>query len=144
MCEYCGCRSIGIIGRFSAEHEEIVNATGSMRRAAARGDRDATTDAVAALAALLDPHVRSEERSLFAELRPDPEFSGVIDRLCAEHTDIAAALQQVAAGDLASAINVEKLLRDHIDKEENGVFPAAAIALDGPAWDRVDQRDQAG
>ena len=28
------------------------------------------------------------------------------------------------------------LLREHINKEENGLFPAAAIALDGDAWDR--------
>ena len=25
-------------------------------------------------------------------------------------------------------------------KEENGIFPAAAIALDGPAWERVVER----
>ena len=29
------------------------------------------------------------------------------------------------------------LLREHINKEENGLFPAAAIALDGAAWDRA-------
>ena len=26
MCEYCGCRSITVIGRFTAEHEDIANA----------------------------------------------------------------------------------------------------------------------
>lgn len=141
MCSYCGCRSITIIGRFSAEHEEIVNATGRMRRAAERGDLDATRAAVADLTRLLRPHVASEERSLFAELRDDPEFTEQIERLCAEHQEIGAGLTQVTAGDLDGVPAVEKLLRDHIDKEENGVFPAAAITLDGPAWDRVDERD---
>jgi hemerythrin-like domain-containing protein len=28
-------------------------------------------------------------------------------------------------------------LRRHIDREENGLFPAAVIALDGAAWDRL-------
>ena len=32
---------------------------------------------------------------------------------------------------------LEDILRRHIDKEENGLFPAAVIALDGPAWERV-------
>ena len=31
----------------------------------------------------------------------------------------------------------ENELRDHIDKEDNGLFPAAAIALDGPQWIEV-------
>ncbi len=36
------------------------------------------------------------------------------------------------------------LLDAHIAREENGVFPAAATALDGPAWDRVEERLGAG
>ena len=28
-------------------------------------------------------------------------------------------------------------LRNHMDREDNGLFPAAAIALDGPDWERV-------
>lgn len=31
----------------------------------------------------------------------------------------------------------ENELRDHIDKEDNGLFPAAAIALGGPEWIEV-------
>lgn len=37
---------------------------------------------------------------------------------------------------------LENLLRRHIDKEENGIFPAAAVALDGAAWDRIEARDR--
>lgn len=29
-------------------------------------------------------------------------------------------------------------LRRHIDREEDGLFPAAAIRLDGPDWEEVD------
>jgi hypothetical protein len=137
MCSYCGCRSITVIGRFTAEHEAIINATGLLRRAAATGDRDATHAAARVLAGLLDPHVLSEERSLFTELRADPDFTDHVDQLCDEHHQIAAALTTVADGDLGSAAGLENLLRRHIDKEENGLFPAAAIALDGPAWERV-------
>lgn len=137
MCSYCGCRSITLIGRFSDEHDAIINATGVMRRAAATGDSQTTRAAVDHLATLLDPHVLSEERSLSSQLRPDPEFTEHIERLCTEHHAIAVGLTRVADGDLAYAVALETLLRRHIDKEENGLFPAAAIALDGPAWEQV-------
>lgn len=140
MCSYCGCRAITVIGRFSAEHETIINATGVLRRSAGAGDQASTHEAVQLLAGLLDPHTSSEERSLFAELRADPEFTDHIDALCGEHREIDSGLAAVAAGDLTGADGLENLLRRHIDKEENGLFPAAAIALDGPGWERVVDR----
>jgi hemerythrin-like domain-containing protein len=137
VCTYCGCRAISLIGRFSAEHEAIVNATGVLRRAAGSGDLLASRVAAGRLAALLDPHTRSEERSLFAEMRTDSEFTEHVAGLCQEHDEINLRLAAVVEGALAGASGLERLLRRHIDKEENGLFPAAAIALDGPAWERV-------
>jgi Hemerythrin HHE cation binding domain len=140
VCSYCGCRSITVIGRFSAEHETIINATGVLRSVAGTGDPAATSAAAQLLAGLLGPHTGSEERSLFAELRLDPEFTDHVDGLCAEHRDIDVRLAAVAGGDPAGVVALENLLRRHIDKEENGLFPAAAIALGGPAWERVVER----
>lgn len=142
VCSYCGCREITVIGRFSDEHVVIINATGELRRAAAAGDVAASRQAVGVLQQLLEPHTLIEERSLFAELREDPEFTDHIDVLCAEHREINAALAVAEGGDLTVVIALERLLRRHIDKEENGLFPAAAIALDGPAWERVVARAQ--
>ena len=126
-----------MIARYSAEHDEIVNAMGILRRTASAGDRDGARVAVGDLAGLLEPHTSSEERSLFAELRRDAEFTAHVDGLCAEHREIDAILARVVEGDLAAAGMLEDILRRHIDKEENGLFPAAVIALDGPAWERV-------
>ncbi|MHB1066001.1 MAG: hemerythrin domain-containing protein [Candidatus Nanopelagicales bacterium] len=137
MCSYCGCRANPVIARYSAEHDEIVNAMGVLRRAASAGDRDGAGDAARDLAGLLDPHAASEERSLFAQLRLDAEFTEHVDGLCAEHREIDAALARVAEGSLAAVGTLEHILRRHIDKEENGLFPAALIALDGPAWEQV-------
>jgi hemerythrin-like domain-containing protein len=117
-----------------------VNSTGMLRRAAGTGDAAAALVAGLELAALLDPHTRVEERSLFAELRTDPEFAEHVERLCEEHEAINRRLKQIVDGDLAGVGGLEKLLRRHIDKEENGLFPAAAIALGGPAWERVAAR----
>jgi hypothetical protein len=140
MCSYCGCQSLTVIGRFMAEHEAIITTTGLMRRAAERGDRPGAALAAFDLQRQLEPHTSSEERSLFAELRLDPEFTDHVDGLCREHADIGAALAKVLDGDLAAITPLELLLRHHIDKEDNGLFPAAAIALGGPAWERVVDR----
>lgn len=140
MCSYCGCQSLTVIGRFMAEHEAIVDATGLLRRAALRGDQTAAGVAAADLRNLLEPHTSSEERSLFAELRLDPEFTEHVDDLCREHAAIGTGLASVLAGDLAAIEPLELLLRHHIDREDNGLFPAAAIALGGPAWERVVER----
>ena len=137
MCSYCGCRSITVIGRFSEEHDTIVNAAGELRRAVTVGDPPAVHRCATALHDLLVPHSGSEERGLFAELRKDPDFTDHVDRLCGEHGQIAAQLATIAGGDLRGMAAFETLLRRHIDREENGLFPAAAVSLDGPAWERV-------
>ena len=129
-----------MISRYSAEHDEIINAMGVLRRTASAAHHDGIGIAARDLAALLDPHTTSEERSLFAELRLDAEFTEHVDGLCAEHRDIDATLARVTDGDLVAVAHLEDILRRHIDKEENGLFPAAVIALDGPAWERVVSR----
>lgn len=139
MCSYCGCRAITVIGRLSTGHEAIINAAGALRRAATAHDGDVQS-AVQLLSGLLDPHTTDEERGLFAELRLDAEFADHVDVLCREHRDIDAHLTRIGAGDCQEVEALETLLRRHIDKEENGLFPAAAIALDGDAWNRIEER----
>lgn len=134
MCSYCGCReSLGIIARFSAEHDEIVNALGDLRRAVSTGTEIASR--ADSLRNLLDPHTECEERSLFAELRKDPEFTDVVDGLCAEHVALGLALDDVVAGTHGAFDVLEPMLMRHIDKEENGLFPAAIMV--GIDWDRA-------
>lgn len=126
-----------MIGRFSAEHEAIANAAGELRRAAELGDLPAARDRADQLGQLLHPHTASEERGLFSELRRDPEFTEHVDDLCREHHDLDAGLAAIAGGDMSGAGRFVDRLRRHIDREENGLFPAAAVALDGAGWERV-------
>jgi hemerythrin-like domain-containing protein len=137
MCGYCGCESIEAIGRLMREHVDIINATGALRRAATTGDGARVRDAVAALRGLLDPHTTVEENGLFAVLAEDAEFTEHVRGLCAEHLTLADLLYRVDAGEHGLVPALEQLLRTHIDREENGLFPAAAIALGGPQWERV-------
>ena len=137
MCSYCGCESIEVIGRFMAEHVEIINASGVLRRACERRDGAAVVAAADDLGLLLDPHTGAEEVGLFAVLAEDEEFTEHVHRLCAEHIALDAALATIRAGDHGSDPAFDLALRHHIDREENGLFPAAAIAFAGMEWERV-------
>jgi hemerythrin-like domain-containing protein len=137
MCSYCGCDSIEVIGRFMAEHVEIINATGVLRGAVRSNQPDAVATARAVVAGLLWPHTTAEESGLFRVMAQDEVYSDHIATLCAEHESLDSLLAAVVPGDEAAMARFEDALRDHIDKEDNGLFPAAAIALDGPQWVEV-------
>lgn len=136
MCSYCGCEALVPIGRFMAEHGTIIDALGVLERACAAGDQ-ARVDAADELAAWLDPHTGAEEVGLFAVLGRQEEFTEHIAALCAEHASLDADLARIRTGDVAGLDDFVVALRNHIDREENGLFPAAAIALDGPDWEEV-------
>ncbi len=137
MCSYCGCQSITVIGRFMAEHDDVVNALTALRAACTRHDRAATVAAVDLLATLLQPHTHAEEVGLFAVMGEDEEFHDHIGILCGEHRTLDELLRSLRGGAFDRFEEFELVLRRHIDKEDNGLFPAAAIALSGPDWDRV-------
>jgi hypothetical protein len=138
MCSYCGCLAITVMEALSREHDQIIEAAGVLRRAADAGDAFGVLSAADALSALLAPHTEGEERGIFRELRAVPEFTTHVDDLCAEHDELDAELAGIMAGDSTLVAAFLRRLRLHIDREEDGLFPAAAIALDGQAWDRID------
>ena len=119
MCSYCGCDSIEVIGRFMNEHVEIINATGDLRRALGAQDATGVGAACAHLFGLLFGHTSTEEVGLFTVMKREAELAPHIDTLCREHGDL------------------DVMLRDHIDKEDNSLFPAAAIWLGGDEWVEV-------
>jgi hypothetical protein len=137
MCSYCGCDSIEVIGRFMAEHVEIINANGKLRAAVASGGVASLMSARAVVAGLLWPHTVAEEAGLFRVMARDEVYAAHIATLCGEHEALATLLADLSPGDTASMARFENVLRDHIDKEDNGLFPAAAIALGGQEWVEV-------
>ncbi len=137
MCSYCGCDSIEVIGRFMDEHVEIINATGELRSAVRSADAETVQTARAAVAGLLWPHTTAEEGGLFAVLSRDEVYADHITTLCGEHQLLDAYLSAITPGDEVAMARFENALRAHIDKDDNGLFPAAAIALDGPQWAEV-------
>ncbi|MGV8849825.1 MAG: hemerythrin domain-containing protein [Propionibacteriaceae bacterium] len=137
MCSYCGCDSIEVIGRFMAEHVEIINATGKLRRAVSSGDADSVASTRSAVAGLLWPHTEAEEAGLFRVMARDEVFADHIATLCGEHESLGGLLAEVIPGDDVTMARFEDALREHIHKEDNGLFPAAAVSLDGADWVEV-------
>jgi hemerythrin-like domain-containing protein len=45
--------------------------------------------------------------------------------------------EEIRRGDLDVIDEFVFALREHMDKEDNGLFPAAAIELEGPDWEEV-------
>ncbi|HSO69001.1 MAG TPA: hemerythrin domain-containing protein [Arachnia sp.] len=125
-----------MIGRFMNEHVEIVNACGQLRRAVVDGG-DVPGHA-RTLALLLGPHTQSEEVGLFTVMKRRDEFADHVTTLCGEHRSLDELLAAIAAGDHSLMDAFEDALRDHIDKEDNGLFPAAALGLDGDEWTEID------
>ena len=138
MCSYCGCQdSVFIIANFTSEHEAIINALGDVKRAVASKQISKIRVGTQALRALLEPHTLSEERSLFSELKKLDEFRKSVEDLCEEHVKIANLIDHVDDQIEGSFEILQRVLYRHIDKEENGLFPASIMALDSSAWDRA-------
>ena len=72
------------------------------------------------------------------------EFPEHITVLRSEHREIEATLGEATGGVPADPtwpdrlLGALTLLRDHILKEQDGVFPAALAALDVDQWERIE------
>lgn len=139
MCEYCGCRDIPLIGRLSEEHYQAVDALGVLRRVIDADDPPGVGRAVERLRDELITHNESEEAGLFHELAKDEYFAPTVAELMTQHRNFRTLLDRIDGGDWAAYSELEEMLRNHIDREENGLFPATAVAVDGDTWEEIDR-----
>lgn len=142
MCEYCGCQALATIRELTCEHEAVVNLIGAVRAAHRDGDVVRMAAAAREIATVLGPHTEVEEHGLFPALAG--EFPDHIAILEAEHRRIEAVLGEAAdvmPSDPAwpqRLLDVLGLLRAHILKEQDGVFPAALANLSAAEWEAVE------
>jgi iron-sulfur cluster repair protein YtfE (RIC family) len=127
-----------LIRDYIAEHERAINLGGGAVRAIDAGDLRKARDMVRAMAAELRLHWAGEENGLFAVMRQDPLFAEHIEPLVEEHRELEGLLGSVDLSDPADQDLIRTAaqeLREHIAKEEDGLFPASLTALSGEEWD---------
>jgi hypothetical protein len=137
VCSYCGCREIPIIAQLNAEHDAIVDSTYALQIAHRAQDIAAVRLAGRGLSHLLRPHTQREQDGLFEEMAKDELFTEHIASLCGEHHELDEFLAGIELGDLTLVPAMLTLLHNHIDREENGLFPAALAYLDDDQWDVI-------
>ena len=149
MCDYCGCQAIDAIAELTAEHDVVVNISGELLRALKAGDRQTAAEKSREISTVLSAHTAVEERALFPAMRED--YGEHVDALRQDHRLIEAVLAESAEGTPTGSdwpdrvAHALRVLREHILKEEDGVFPAALTVLSPNQWDAVDHvRSQVG
>lgn len=141
MCQYCGCRQMPLIRDYIEEHEQVVDVGDDALRALDRGDPDRAVQSLSRMREILTSHWKGEEAGVFAVMsEADSSYAEYVDVLVGEHRSLAAFLE-VFDADLPA--HRERLrfevgaLREHIGREEDGLFPATLTALSGDQWDRA-------
>lgn len=142
MCDYCGCQDLDAIAELTAEHDAVVTLSGQVRRALRDVDLDLAALGTRAIVAVLRLHTAVEEGALFPAMARD--FGDHIDGLVDEHRQVEQVLAESAdrtPSDPSWPRRLEQtlvMLREHIIKEQDGVFPAALATLSAEQWDQVD------
>ena len=150
MCEYCGCQSLASIDELTREHDEVVRLISHLHPAHRAGDVARMAEVSREIARVLGPHTEVEEHGLFPAMAADsPDRIAALE---AEHRRIEAVLTEAADGATPSdpgwperLVEAMAVLRDHILKEQDGVFPAALANLGTEEWEAVEAvRAEAG
>jgi hemerythrin-like domain-containing protein len=142
MCEYCGCQAIASIDDLTREHEQVIDLMSDIRAAHAIGEIERMAYLARTVAAILGPHTQVEEHGLFPALAA--EFPEPVAALEAEHRRIEAVLAEAADATPTDPawprrlVDTLDLLRDHILKEQDGVFPAALATLSTADWEAIE------
>src|SRR5690606_27846028 len=114
------------------------------------GDTAGMPRTVRAVARVLGPHMKLEEHGLFPALAED--FPDRIAQLETEHRSVDGVLADAVDQAVLAAptwadqlIQAMDLLRAHILKEQDGVYPAALALLRTEEWEAVEaERARAG
>jgi hemerythrin-like domain-containing protein len=139
-----------IIDRFSSEHDVFIMQLSVIETLTRSGAEVASVvAAIRTLAAPLLAHAQNEERALFPDLAPSlGGEGGPLAVLTEEHRVLHGQLDRLTADpprlELEQVLDAFlHLLRGHIEKEEDILFPAAARLIDDTRLERLDRQMRA-
>src|SRR5512141_309330 len=135
-----------ITDRFSSEHDVILDQLGVIASLAGSDTSvEALVSALRTLARPLLAHAENEERALFPDLEPSMGGGGgPLAILTEEHTTIHGQIDELVDSPTRQRLETvldefQRVLRGHIDKEEQILFPAAAQILGDTALEKLDR-----
>ncbi len=143
MCEHCGCLSLPEIEELTIEHDAVLDLLREIRGRVSADDARGAADVCVRLSHLLAPHTVVEEEALLPALAR--EFPDHVAVLVAEHELVSGVLASIAQLGVRSEfwpdglLRALDVLRAHISKEQDGVFPAALSTLTPEDWEEVDR-----
>jgi hemerythrin-like domain-containing protein len=146
MCDYCGCRDQWPIEELGREHDRLTTMGRQVRAHIAANDTVGARRMFDVLVDLLDAHSAKEEEGLFAVLRAEGELVDDVAALIADHDAIAGVIIRDDADPSDFATKVDDVLShlvEHIDREENDLYPATRLAVTPAGWARVEAVHQA-
>jgi hypothetical protein len=130
-----------LIRDFIEEHEQVADLGDEALRALEHADLVTASRCVTQMSEILTSHWQGEEAGIFAVMsEADVSYAEYVETLVGEHRALAAFLNVI---DLDLPAHRERLqfeisaLREHIVREEDGLFPASLTALTGDQWDRA-------
>lgn len=134
MCDHCGCRDLPPIGELMDEHDRIMDLAWRVVEDPG-GMNDAGGSIKAEFRALLEMHATKEERALYPLLIESGDMDGA-DRVDFER-EHGELLQLVDADEFDA--DASNLLANHIEAEENDLFPNTMYAFEDADWERMNR-----
>lgn len=140
VCEYCGCRQVEPLAELMDEHLAILDDAGEAERLLSHRRYDEAATRLVRLRERLAVHAAREEAGVFTALKDLGEFTDEIDDLTREHRELDGVLRDtdLRADDVTERVRALLAhLREHIDREDNGIFPVTVVTLGAAGWDTV-------
>jgi hypothetical protein len=127
-----------LIRDFIAEHDEVVNLLDGAVRAIVADDPAGAGSRVLEARVSLQRHWAGEENGIFRVMAArEDEYADYVAPLKQEHRalDLLLGRLDVRVRRDQQALRTALMeLKEHISREEDGLFPASLTALDGAEW----------
>ena len=127
-----------LIRDFIAEHDHVVNLLDGAVRAIAADDPNGAGSRVLEAREVLQRHWTGEENGIFRVMAArEGEYAAYVAPLQQEHRELDLLLGRLdvrVGRDQQSLRKALAELKEHISREEDGLFPASLTALDGADW----------
>jgi len=133
----------GIFRRLKDEHEEVA---ALMKRVISTDDATEKREWFDKVRTLLLSHSKAEEKEFYPRLLAHVSTRELVEHSFDEHEQVAQLIEELDIRDIAEPDwdeNFDELMQsveDHVEDEENDLFPRAKQVLSGDDLDAIEER----